>query len=129
MEQILQFIAALDPSQIVKDAYDKDFRWWFLCLLGLVLSGGLWALRYLLSQAKEQQITHSQQIAALVNELSTSRQHHHDRIANMQTDALNMVREVISMIASCKVVIESNTRESEKVRMAVEKWDRDHGGK
>lgn len=116
-------ISALDPSSIIKDAYDKDFRWWFLVLLALMLGGGLWALRYLINQAELQRKFHSENIRTLVNELSESRRHHHDRMEAMQAEAFRMVREVTAVVASNNVVIESNTRESEKVRTAVERWE------
>ncbi len=107
----MEIFAALDPIAIANEAAEKGFRWWFLALLLLVLGAGLWALKYLLS---------------MVTELSTSRQHHHDRLAAMQSESLNMVREVVAVVASTRAVIESNTRESATVRQAIERWERDH---
>lgn len=123
-----QMLLAVDPTAIVKEAYDKDFRWWFLMLLVLVLSGGLWSLRYLVNQAEEQRKAHAESVRALVTELSESRKHHHDRMEGMQAEAFRMVREVTAVVAANNTLIESNTRESEKVRLLIDRWghpDRD----
>lgn len=120
----LNALAAIDPLSVVKEAYDKDFRWWFLALLVLVLGGGLWALRYLLHQAEQQRSAHSDHVQVLVTELSESRRHHHDRMEAMQAEAFRMVKEMTEVVVATKLVVESNTRESEKVRMAVERWER-----
>lgn len=124
VNQIFSYIySAIDPAGLVKEAYDKDFRWWFLVLLVFVMGGGLWALRYLINQSEVQRAAHVSHVQSLVGELSDSRKHHHDRMEAMQAEAFRMVREVTSVVAQNNVVIESNTRESEKVRAAIERWD------
>lgn len=121
---LINSIAAIDPVSIVKDAYDKDFRWWFLVLLALVLAAGLWAFKYLLTQAETQRAAHGEQLKLLATELTDSRRHHHDRLEAMQVEAFRIVKEVTAVIAANNIAIDSNTRESEKVRTAVERWDR-----
>lgn len=117
-------VAPLDALKIAEQVADKSFRWWFLALLIIVLSGGLWALKYLIMQAKEDRAVCNTQIASLVTELSASRENHHSRLASMHAEALNMVREVVEVVSSTKAVIESNTRESGRVRDVIDALNR-----
>lgn len=115
------FAAALDPISVANQAYDKDFRWWFLALLVGVMLGGIWALKYLLTKSERDRQSFDTHIQSLVGELSTSRQHHHDRVAAIQAESFALVREVTAAVTSCKGVIENNTRESERVREVLNK--------
>jgi len=99
-------LAALDPISIANQAADKDFRWWFLALLGLVMTAGLWALRFL--------------TATLMRELTTSRENAHARYEKMQAEHFLVAREVTAAVVACQKVIEGNTRESEQVRKIIE---------
>lgn len=123
IDRVLNSAVSIDPSSIVKEAYDKDFRWWFLVLLVMVLGAGLWALRYLINQSEVQRKAHTEHVHALVSELSNSRKHHHDRMEGMQVEAFRMAREVVAVVTANNIAIESSTRESEKVRQAVERWE------
>lgn len=116
----------MNPIDLANQAYDKDFRWWFLALLVCVLIGGIWALKYLLSRSETEQTAHKEHISALMVELSSSRQNHHDKMDAMQARAFEMTREAIAVITETKKVVESNTRESEKVRTVIERLERDH---
>lgn len=113
-------IAALDPLSVVNTAYDKDFRWWFLCLLALMIAGALWGFRYLLLKSEAERDIHDRHITALMGELTTSRQHHHDRIERLTADAFTVTRELTAVVAANSKVIEASTRESERIRQIIE---------
>lgn len=115
---------AIDPISIANNAVDKGFQWWFLALLGIVLLGGVWSLKYLLAKSERDRASYDSHINQLVSELSVSRERHHERVEAMQNDALNMAREVTAMAAATAKVVESNTRESEKMRALVERIER-----
>lgn len=125
----------MNPLNIVNQAYDKDFRWWFLALLVCVMLLGLWALRYLLNRSEQEgkaytantaamQLGHEAHVKLLVSELTSSREHHHAKMEAMQNQAFGIVREVAALVASNNKVIESNTRESENVRRVIENMER-----
>lgn len=111
----------MNPIEIANQAYDKDFRWWFLALLVCVMFLGLWALRYLISRSEIEGKQNAAQTAALIAELTSSRQNHHDRMEALNLRTMELVREVAAIVASNNKLIESNTRESEKVRSVIER--------
>lgn len=120
---IQEILCAMDPIGIVTQAYDKDFRWWFLALLMLVIGAGLWAFRYLLNRADAEQKTHELHVANLVKELSNSRDNYHLRIDALQANTFTLVREVSGVISACNKIIEGSTRESEKTRQVIERLE------
>ena len=113
----------MNPIEIANQAYDKDFRWWFLVLLICVLAGGLWALKYLISKSESEHQTHKEQVASLIGELSASRNNHHDRMETQTHRAFEMAKEMTAALVKVERTVEANTRESEKVRGVIEKFD------
>lgn len=43
-------LAAIDPLAIASEAADKDFRWWFLALLSILVIGAVMVVRYLVNR-------------------------------------------------------------------------------
>lgn len=114
----------MNPIEIANQAYDKDFRWWFLALLVAVMGLGLWAFKYLLSRSESQDKQYAIHVQSLMQELTNSRQNHHDRMEALNGRSIDLVREVTAIVASNNKLIESNTRESEKVRAVIERMER-----
>jgi uncharacterized protein YpmS len=111
----VRWLAAIDPLTIAKEAYDKDFRWWFLILLGLMISSGLWAFKYLLKKNEDERAMHDRHIATLMGELTSSRQNHHDRVEKLTAEAFAVTRELTAVVSANNKVIEANTRALEKL--------------
>ncbi len=114
----------MNPIEIANQAYDKDFRWWFLALLICVLLGGLWALKYLVSRSEHENQSHKEHVATLINELSSSRKNHHDRMESQTVRAFEMAKEMTAALVKVERTVEANTRESEKVRGVIEELKR-----
>lgn len=114
----------MSPLELANQAYDKDFRWWFLALLICVMLGGIAIVRYLIVKSEKAEEAHgirgakieeahAIQVKQLVEELTASRQHHHDRMETLMGQFFKQSTDMGSVIAA-------NTAESREVRRLLE---------
>lgn len=113
----LAFLSAVDPISVANAAYDKDFRWWFLALLVTVFLAGVWVIRYFVLRVEMAEKNHNIQTAQLIAELSSSREHHQERMEMLTTQAFEQAKNVAAVIAA-------NTAESREVRNYLERLQR-----
>lgn len=99
----------MNPLELAQEAYDKDFRWWFLALLVCVFVAGVWVFKYLISRMDRMEQAHSALVSSLVAELASSRQHHHDRWEAITAQYFKQTSELAAIIAA-------NTAESKELR-------------
>jgi hypothetical protein len=111
----------MNPIQVANELHGRGFEYWLLVFGIAVAVCVLWGFKYLLKRDEANQEVHKSTIRAMMDELTSSRQHHHDKMEAMQSRAFDMVREVAALNANTNKIIESNTRESEKVRILIEK--------
>lgn len=111
----------MTPMEIANQAYDKDFRWWFLALLVCVFLAGIAIVRYLVMRAEKAETAHSVHVGQLVEELQASRKHHHDRMEVLTSQYFALARELAAVVVAC-------TNESREVRRYLEKLN-GHGHK
>lgn len=116
----------MDPLSIAREAADKDFKWWFLMLLALMLMTALWCFRYLLQKSENDRKAYENTVAALMSQNSESRERHASRIEALQAEVFKISRDMIVALTGCEKVIESNTKESEKVRNVIEDMNEHH---
>jgi hypothetical protein len=109
--------SVMTPIEVVNQAYDKDFRWWFLALLVCVFIAGIWILKYFVVRAEKTEKSHTDHVGALVGELSASREHHHQRMEALTSQAFKQAEEIARVVAS-------NTAESREVRNYLERLQR-----
>lgn len=114
----------MSPIELANQAYDKGFQWWFLMLLICVLLGGIVIFKYLINKQDRSEIAHAArsektdavhaaQVKQLVDELTASRQHHHDRMETLMGQFFKQSTDMGAVIAA-------NTAESREVRRLLE---------
>lgn len=122
----------MNPLTIAQEASDKDFKWWFLVLLALMISAALWAFRYILAkserdrtayeeQTREMHTAHEATIRSVMDQMSASRERHSSRVESLQAEIFKLSRDVVVAMTAQTEVIKSNTAESEKVRRIIER--------
>lgn len=125
----------MDPFTIAREAADKEFKWWFMMLLAVLIASGLWAFRYLLNKSerdrmayeertKEAHTVHDGQIRLMMDTLNSSRERHATRVESLQAEIFKFASDVTKALTENTKVIEQNTRESQRVVSIIERLEK-----
>lgn len=101
-------------APFVDHAAQQSDRWLFIAMLVISLLAFFLAIRYLVRRGEKSDDAHAQHVAQLVGELSSSREHHSNRMEVLTKEAFLMVKEMSTVVAG-------NTAESKEVRKCLER--------